>query len=60
MGSGSSGGGLSLTERIISRYSHPFFCQHDLLLRASPETEEELDDVMDSILGAGGWVGEKV
>ena len=53
-GSG-GGGGLSLTERIINRYSHPFFSQHDVLLCASPADEEEEERLVDALLaGAAG------
>ncbi|KAL4448489.1 hypothetical protein ABPG75_005708 [Micractinium tetrahymenae] len=45
-------GGLSLTERIINRFSHPFFSQHDILVVAGPETEDEVDLMVDAILGA--------
>ncbi|KAI3426224.1 hypothetical protein D9Q98_008600 [Chlorella vulgaris] len=59
-GSGSGGGGawggtggggsLSLTERIITRLGHPLFSQHDLLVSAGQETEEEVEASVDSIL----------
>jgi hypothetical protein len=52
-GGGGSGGGLSLTERIINRFSHPFFSQHDVVLPASPETEEEVEAMVDAILCQG-------
>jgi hypothetical protein len=44
---------LSLTERIINRFSHPFFSQHDVVLPASPETEEEVEAMVDAILCQG-------
>ncbi|KAL4438185.1 hypothetical protein ABPG77_010546 [Micractinium sp. CCAP 211/92] len=42
---------LSLTERIINRFSHPFFSQHDILVAAGPQTEDEVDMMADAILG---------
>ena len=32
----------------------PFFCQHDILLAAGPQTEEEEEALVEGILGAAG------
>ena len=32
----------------------PFFCQHDILLPADPQTDDELDAMIEGVLGAAG------
>ena len=49
---GGGGSAAPVTERIINRLSHPLFAHHDLLVAASPEDEEEVDVMVDSVLSA--------
>lgn len=45
---------LSPARRHPPPFPQPFFCQHDILLAAEPQTEDELDAMIEGVLAAAG------